>query len=159
MGLFSKKVKEVKEIKLVMPIEGEITELSNVPDPVFAEKMMGDGFAIIPANGKVFAPCDGVVGSLFPTGHAIGLVIEEGIEILMHFGLETVTLQGEGFTPMVKQGDTVKAGDLLIDVDLEAVAPKVPSTITPVIFTDIKGKTFDVKMGTHAQGEVVCTIK
>lgn len=156
MGLFSKKV---KEIKLVMPIQGEITELSNVPDPVFAEKMMGDGFAIIPANGKVYAPCDGVVGSLFPTGHAIGLVIEEGIEILMHFGLETVTLQGEGFTTMVKQGDTVKAGDLLIDVDLEAVAPKVPSTITPVIFTDIKGKTFKVEMGNHDQGTVVCTIK
>ena len=112
-----------KVIEFVTPLEGEIIKIDQVDDPVFSEKMMGDGFAIMPTNGKIYAPIDGEVASIFPTGHAIGIKHGEKLEVLIHFGLETVKLKGEGFTTHVKQGDKVKAGDLLIEVDINKVKP------------------------------------
>ena len=121
---------------------------------------MGDGFAIMPTDGKVYAPIDGEVASIFPTGHAIGIKQGDKLEVLIHFGLETVKLKGEGFTTHVKQGDKVKAGDLLIEVDVEKVKPLVPSIVTPVIFTLLENKKFDVKYGeTKAKESGRITIK
>lgn len=157
MALFGRKKKESKTMDMLMPINGEVVQLSTVPDPVFAEKMMGDGFAIIPSDGKIYAPFDAEIVTLFPTGHAIGLAAN-GVELLIHFGLDTVTLNGEGFTTHVKQGDKITAGQLLVEVDVEAVASKVPSIITPVIFTKIDNADYTVQYGNHAQGDVITTI-
>ena len=125
------------KLEVLMPIEGELVALETVPDPVFAEKMMGDGFAINPANGQVYAPVSGEVVNVFPTKHAIGIMSDSGREVLIHFGIDTVTLKGEGFTTHVEAGTHVKAGDLLLTVDIEAIRDKVPSIMTPVLFTDL----------------------
>ena len=93
-----------------MPIEGEIIPLDEIPDPVFSQKMMGDGFGIIPSKGLVVSPVDGEIINVFPTKHAVGIMSKQGYEILIHVGLETVNLKGEGFTLLVKQGDHVLKG-------------------------------------------------
>ncbi|MFV0289210.1 MAG: PTS glucose transporter subunit IIA [Mycoplasmatales bacterium] len=147
MGIFDK-ILGKKEIEFLMPLKGEIVDLTETPDEVFSTKMMGDGFAIKPAKDKqVCAPLAGEIVSIFPTNHALGLKTEEGIEILIHVGLDTVNLKGEGFTAHVKAGDKVQAGDLLLEVDFDNIEPKVPSIITPVIFTAIDGYKFEVVKG------------
>ncbi|MGE7879671.1 N-acetylglucosamine-specific PTS transporter subunit IIBC [Peribacillus muralis] len=121
----------------VLPIEGTVLPIEEVPDQVFAMKMMGDGFAIEPANGKLVSPIDGEVLSIFPTNHALGLKMDNGMEILIHVGLDTVKLNGEGFTPLVKEGQRVTKGTPLLDIDLDFVKRNAPSTITPIIFTNL----------------------
>ncbi|MEW9503233.1 glucose-specific PTS transporter subunit IIBC [Jeotgalibacillus marinus] len=121
----------------VSPLNGRAVAITEVPDQVFSGKMMGDGFAIIPTSGQVHSPVDGKIVNVSPTKHAIGIESTSGREILIHFGIDTVKLKGEGFETHVAEGDTVKAGDLLLTVDLEAVQPKVPSIITPIIFTNL----------------------
>lgn len=161
MGLFDK-FKKSKDtgLKFITPIKGEVIKLDEIPDPVFAGKMMGDGFGIMPAEGKIYAPVDGEVSSIFPTGHAIGIKVNDDIEVLIHFGLDTVNLKGEGFTAHVQQGDMVKAGDLLIDVDLDFVKDKVPSIATPIIFTKLENKTFEVKyQNVEAKEENIIVVK
>lgn len=161
----SKEKKEQRSEKgngltFLMPINGEIIDRTDIPDPVFAEGMMGDGFGIVPLDGKVYAPADGEVVSIFPTKHAIGMKMENGIEYLIHFGLETVNLKGEGFTSHITDGQKIKSGDLILEVDLESIKTKVPSIITPVIFTDIKGHTFSVNKGNSSALDNSCiTIK
>ncbi|MGL5020781.1 MAG: PTS sugar transporter subunit IIA [Mycoplasmatales bacterium] len=144
MGLFSGFSKK-KEIEFLIPLSGEVVKLETVEDPVFSGKMMGDGFAINPTDGKIYSPVDGTVASIFPTGHAVGIKVDDNLDVLIHFGLDTVKLKGEGFTTHVKQGDVVKAGDLLIEVDIAVVKPQVPSIVTPIIFTTLEGKSFDVE--------------
>ncbi|MFA6074883.1 MAG: glucose-specific PTS transporter subunit IIBC [Negativicutes bacterium] len=117
------------------PLEGKIISLEEVPDQVFSQKFMGDGFAIVPKSGEVVSPVDGVIETFFPTKHAIGIKADNGTEILIHFGVDTVNLNGEGFTAHAKQGDRVTAGQKLLSVDLAVVASKVPSIITPIIIT------------------------
>lgn len=95
--------------------------LEQVNDEAFAQKMMGDGIAITPDEGKVYAPCDGVISMVFPTGHALGILSKDGIEVLIHIGIDTVELNGVGFNAYVAQGDEVKAHQLLIDVDINMV--------------------------------------
>ncbi|WP_096434766.1 PTS sugar transporter subunit IIA [Alteribacter populi] len=121
---------------LVSPITGKAVPLSEVPDPTFAEKMMGDGLAIQPDEGTVVAPVHGEVVQLFPTKHAVGLKTVNGVEILIHIGIETVNMQGEGFEAFVKEGDKVAAGDKLITFDMDLINEKAESTITPVIITN-----------------------
>lgn len=143
MGLFGKLFgsKEPEQLVVTSPLAGKVLKMEEVPDQAFSQKMMGDGFAIDPVSGDLFAPISAEVALVFEaTGHAIGLKTEDGLEILLHFGVDTVNLQGEGFDVKVKQGDKVKAGDLLLSVDLEAVKAKAPSVITPVIFTNLAGK-------------------
>lgn len=136
----------------VMPLDGKLLELKDVPDQVFSQKMMGDGFAIEPANGEVVSPVDGTVSIFFPTKHAIGFTADNGREILVHFGVDTVNLQGEGFEALVEQGDKVNAGQPVLRVDLEKVRGKVPSVITPVIFTNLtEGETVSFKPGTNVK--------
>lgn len=140
--------------QIQMPLTGRIMPISEVPDPVFAEGMMGDGFAIEPVDGKVTAPVSGKVVTVFPTKHAIVIESEAGLEVLIHFGLDTLKLKGEGFTTHVEQGQNVKAGDLLLTVDIDAIIGKVPSVITPVVFTNLSegekvviSRTGNVKAG------------
>jgi sugar PTS system EIIA component len=134
--LFGKKEEPIKTIKLLAPITGKAVDLNEVPDPVFSEKMMGDGLAIVPEDGIVVAPVDGEVIQVFPTKHAVGIRAKTGAEILIHIGLETVSLKGEGFETHVKQGDQVKAGDKLVSFDMGIISEKAKSTITPIIITN-----------------------
>ena len=118
------------------PLTGKRIPLKDVPDPTFSEKMMGDGLAIDPTEGKVVAPIDGEVTLTFPTKHAIGLKSKSGIEILIHIGLETVNLDGEGFEVHVNEGDQVSIGDPLVTFDFELIKRKAASVITPIIITN-----------------------
>jgi PTS system glucose-specific IIA component len=133
--LFGKK--EVKkEETIVAPLTGKIVSIEEVPDPTFAQKMMGDGIAIEPTEGVVVSPVDGEIVQFFHTKHAIGIQSESGAEILIHVGLETVGMNGEGFEGHVNVGDKVKAGDKLLSFDLELIREKAASTVTPIVITN-----------------------
>ena len=116
--------------------EGQVIELEKVQDPVFSQKMMGDGFAVEPANGQIVSPVAGKVTSVFPTKHALGLVTESGLEVLVHIGLDTVSLEGKPFTVKVEEGQTVATGDLLVEADLDAIREAGRATSTVVVFTN-----------------------
>jgi PTS system trehalose-specific IIC component len=115
---------------------GKVMPVSEVEDQVFASRAMGDGIAIDPSEGKIYAPYSGKITVAFPTGHAYGMETAGGKEVLIHIGMDTVELNGKGFEPAVKQGDTVKQGDLLTEVDLDYIRSQGKPVITPVIFTD-----------------------
>ena len=116
--------------------DGQVIALEEVKDPVFAQKMMGDGFAVEPANGNIVSPVTGTVSSIFPTKHALGLVTESGLEVLVHIGLDTVSLEGKPFTVHVSEGQKVAAGDLLVTADLDAIRAAGRETSTVVVFTN-----------------------
>lgn len=149
MGLFD--FKKTKELAIAMPITGEIIELEKVPDEMFSTKMMGDGFAIVPSSGEIFAPVAGEVVTLFPTLHAIGMKTQEGIEILIHFGMDTVNLKGEGFVAHIEQGDVVAKGDKLVSVDINIIKDKVPSLITPIIFTNSSNYKIEIEKAVYGK--------
>ena len=123
-------------VSILSPLTGEAKELSQANDPVFAQGVMGQGVLIQPSEGKLVAPVDATVSVLFPTKHAVGLMSTDGVELLMHIGMDTVNLEGQGFTAHVAQGDSVKAGDLLITFDIEAIKAAGYLTETPVIITN-----------------------
>lgn len=144
---------------LASPIEGEIVELDKVPDEVFSDKLLGDGFAVVPKGNKVYAPADGEVTVLFPTKHAVAITTKEGLEVLIHVGIDTVSLNGEGFTAHVAQGDKVKKGDLLLTLDLELIGAKVKSLISPVIITNMNIiESINVNIGMKDSGEKAASI-
>ena len=122
---------------------GEAIELSKVEDEVFASGALGQGLAIVPEKGEVYAPCDGEITTFFPTGHAIGLQADNGAELLIHVGMDTVKLEGKGFEPMAKQGDKVKKGQLLLKFDMDFIKKEGYTVVTPIIvsntddFTDV----------------------
>ncbi|WP_099778042.1 beta-glucoside-specific PTS transporter subunit IIABC [Streptococcus suis] len=118
------------------PLSGQILPLEKVNDATFSKKMLGDGVAIIPKDGKVYAPFDGAVTSLFPTKHAIGLTSDEGVELLIHFGLETVELKGRGFVSHVSDGEKVEKGQLMLEVDVEMLVAEGYDIVTPVVVTN-----------------------
>ena len=133
--LFGKK--EVKkEETIVAPLTGKIVSIEEVPDPTFSQKMMGDGIAIEPTEGVVVSPVDGEIVQFFHTKHAIGIQSESGAEILIHVGLETVNMNGEGFEGHVNVGEKVKAGDKLLSFDLDLIKEKAASTVTPIVITN-----------------------
>ncbi|PEQ94368.1 hypothetical protein CN481_06715 [Bacillus sp. AFS006103] len=140
------------EKDFVMPIEGEIISITEVPDQVFSQKMMGEGFGIIPSKGTVVSPVDGEIMSVFPTKHAIGIISKQGYEILIHIGLDTVNLKGEGFNVLVKEGQRITKGQEILTFDLEFIKKSAPSAITPVIFTNLK-KLNVKKQGHLDQGQ------
>lgn len=121
----------------ISPIQGEIVPISEVPDPVFGEKMMGDGFAVIPSEGTVVSPVNGKIINLFPTKHAIGILSDSGREILIHVGIDTVNLKGQGFEALVSEDDHIEKGQPLLKVDLDFVKQNSPSIITPIVFTNL----------------------
>ncbi len=124
------------KISIIAPLSGEIVALEQVPDPVFSEKTLGDGIAILPENGKIYSPVNGTIASIAATKHAYGFESEDGLDILVHVGLETVGLNGEGFTVYKNVGDTVKVGDLIAEADLDLLKSKKLNLITPVLLCD-----------------------
>ncbi|WP_407272199.1 glucose-specific PTS transporter subunit IIBC [Radiobacillus sp. PE A8.2] len=133
-------------IDFASPVRGQILPLEEVPDQVFSKKLMGDGFAVKPADGKFVSPVNGKILNIFPTKHAIGIEAENGMEILLHIGLDTVNLKGEGFTAKVEEGDVVKQGQEIMRVDLDYIANNATSTITPIIFTNLQeGQAVHIK--------------
>ena len=129
---FFKKVKN--NDTFVSPVKGKMIQLSEVSDPVFAEGMMGQGFGIIPSDHSIYAPVEGDVTMAFPTGHAYGIKTKDGTEVLIHLGIDTVELKGEGFEVFAKQGDYVKKGDLLCKMDLETIHEKGKEDTCIVLF-------------------------
>ena len=136
---------DVNEAEVVSPLQGDVISLSAVKDPVFAGGAMGNGVGIIPTDGKVTAPVSGIVSTLFPTKHAIGITGDNGVEILIHVGMDTVNLEGRGFTTYIQQGDHVNKGQLLMDVDLNVIKEAGYEIQTPVIITNTNDfKTIEI---------------
>lgn len=135
-GLFKKnKVEEIAS-----PFNGEVIQITEVEDPVFSEKMMGDGIAIIPSEGKLYSPVNGEVIQVFETKHAMIVKSNEGTNILMHVGLETVELGGVPFEPVVKAGDKIEKGQLLMNIDLEYIKNNNLPIVTPVVLVNDGGE-------------------
>jgi len=131
------KIDSKSKTVILAPIEGKAVSLSQVNDITFSEEIMGKGAAIIPSVGRAVSPVNGVISALFETKHAIGITSEDGVEILIHIGLDTVKLGGKHFTAHVKSGDKVKTGDLLVEFDIEAIKKEGYEVITPVLVTNV----------------------
>jgi PTS system D-glucosamine-specific IIC component len=146
--------KVVKSEIIYSPVNGTAADLSETPDDAFAGRMMGDGAMVLPADGTVYAPTDAEIGFVFETKHAIGLETSSGIGMLMHMGIDTVKLNGEGFEVFVKAGDKVKKGDKLMKLDLEYLKSHAPSLASPILCTELSDqqkirllKTGNIKVG------------
>ena len=147
---FKKKEKEMK--KLLAPVSGKLIAIEKVNDPVFAQKMMGDGFAIEPTSEQFYALADGKISAVFPSNHAYGITLDDGMEILVHIGLETVNENGKGFTCHVQLNDVVKAGDMIMEIDSAYLKEKYDLT-TMVIFTNAKAnEEFKVEYDSEVVG-------
>ncbi|QXM06265.1 PTS sugar transporter subunit IIA [Crassaminicella indica] len=133
LSFFSKN----KEIILQAPFQGKIVDIEEVSDPVFSSKMLGDGIAIRPSSNIAVAPCDGKITQIFATNHAFGITTKEGLEILVHIGIDTVNLKGKGFTRLVEVGTDVKKGTAIIEVDLDYIEKSGKDTITPIVITNM----------------------
>ena len=121
---------------LLSPLEGEVVLLAEVNDPTFAEEILGKGVAVRPVGGRVCAPADGRLVSVFETGHAFGMITDHGAEVLVHVGLDTVNLKGKYFTVKKAAGDTVKAGDVILEFDADAIKAEGYDVITPVVISN-----------------------
>lgn len=138
-------------IDIIAPISGEIVNIEDVPDVVFAEKIVGDGIAIKPTGNKIVAPVDGTIGKIFETNHAFSIESDNGIELFVHFGIDTVELKGEGFTRLAEEGQKVQKGDLVLEFDLTLLEEKAKSTLTPVVISNMD----EIKELTKLTGSVV----
>ncbi|WP_261815721.1 PTS glucose transporter subunit IIA [Vibrio gallicus] len=161
MGLFDKLKKLVSDegntagsIEIISPLDGEIVNIEDVPDVVFAEKIVGDGIAIKPTGNKIVAPVNGTIGKIFETNHAFSIESTDGIEMFVHFGIDTVELKGEGFTRIAEEGQEVKVGDTVIEFDLALLEEKAKSTLTPVVISNMDEiKELNKLSGTVTVGE------
>lgn len=126
-----------KAINIIAPLTGEILAIEDVPDEVFAKKIVGDGIAIRATGNKMVAPCDGEIGKIFETNHAFSLESDAGIQLFVHFGIDTVELKGTGFTRIAKEGQKVKMGDTIIEFDLEFLKANAKSILTPVVISNM----------------------
>lgn len=160
--LFGKKEEKLSEEIIYAHLSGRLMNIDEVPDPVFSQKMMGDGMAIEPTNGEIVSPVDGEIIQVFHTKHAVGIRSQSGLEILLHIGLETVSMNGEGFEAHVKEGDKVKVGAPLITCNLDLIKEKATSTITPIVITNgdivhtlTKESLGDVEKGTSKLFQVM----
>lgn len=142
---------EAEAVTVFAPLTGNVIPLSEVTDTAFSSGALGQGAAIVSAEGKLYAPVDGVVAAFFPTGHAVGIQTDDGVELLIHVGMDTVTLDGKGFDKKVNQGDHVKKGDLLLEFDLHTIEEAGLSAVTPVIVTNPGGRS-EIS---HTQAETV----
>ncbi|EWH23056.1 PTS sugar transporter subunit IIA [Bacillus haynesii] len=139
-----KSKKKIKEEEIFSPLTGQLVPLEQVPDPVFSEKMMGDGIAVIPEEGMLVSPVEGEVVQVFHTKHAIGIKSVSGLDILLHVGLETVELNGEGFNVFIKEGQTVKVGDPLLNFDISFLRNENKEIITPIVITNYSEKVDEI---------------
>ena len=121
---------------MVSPIKGEVLNLNDIEDAAFSSGVLGQGVAIIPSEGKVVAPVDGVVTTLFPSLHAIGILSDEGVEVLIHIGLNTVQLEGRGFEACIKQGDRITKGQTILKFDIDVIKEAGYSVVTPIVVTN-----------------------
>ena len=155
-------VEEVTDSEVVVaPCDGKVGLLSETPDETFASEMMGKGLVIFPTSNKFYAPVDGKVSFVFGTKHAIGMVSDKGTEILLHIGIDTVTLNGEGYTIHVENGQDIKKGDLLAEVDLDFIKSKGLSTATPIVFTNLEqnSKLKVLKMGEVKANDAIIEVQ
>jgi glucose-specific phosphotransferase enzyme IIA component len=163
MGLFDKlfgsKENKSVEVEIYAPLSGEIVNIEDVPDVVFSEKIVGDGIAIRPKGNKIVAPIDGVIGKIFETNHAFSMESKEGIELFVHFGIDTVELKGEGFTRIAQEGQAVKRGDTVIEFDLELLESKAKSVLTPVVVSNMDEiSNIEKKAGEVVAGESIVLV-
>ncbi|MFC0276316.1 PTS glucose transporter subunit IIA [Enterococcus devriesei] len=152
-GLFNKKV------ELHAPVSGNVIEITEVNDPVFSQKMMGDGFAVKPTAGQINSPINGRVKSIFPTLHAVALETDDGQEMLLHIGIDTVELNGEGFQSNLIEGQKIKIGDPLVQVDLAVLAEKGKDNVIIIVLPELKDKQVIVQTGEKQSGEVAAILK
>lgn len=126
-------------IEIIAPLSGQIVDIEDVPDVVFAEKIVGDGVAIRPAGTRMVAPVNGTIHKIFETNHAFAIESHEGVEVFVHFGIDTVALKGQGFTRVAQEGQVVRAGDTIIELDLALLEEVAKSTLTPVVIANMDG--------------------
>ncbi|AVQ17138.1 glucose-specific phosphotransferase enzyme IIA component [Fusobacterium gonidiaformans 3-1-5R] len=140
MGLFNNlfgKKEEKKVVTIYAPVNGTVIDLAEIPDPAFAEKMVGDGCGMEPKEGAICSPVNGEIANIFDTRHAVSFDSEDGLEMIVHFGIDTVKLKGEGFKALRGEGET-KVGDAIVEYDLAYIAANAPSTRTPVIINNME---------------------
>ena len=160
--IFKKKVeKESNDVSIFSMVDGEVININQVSDPVFSEKMMGDGFAIIPNNGEIYSPVVGIVESIFPTKHAIGLKTDSNIDVLVHMGVDTVDLKGEPFEILVSVGDKISKAHQIARVDLNHLSDNGKSNEMIVVFPEGEvSTTFNqVKFGKVSIGDLIGTLQ
>ncbi|MFR4753380.1 MAG: PTS glucose transporter subunit IIA [Enterococcus raffinosus] len=147
-------------MKIYTPANGEVVELKKVNDPVFSEKMMGEGFAVKPIDGKIHSPIKGTIKSVFPSLHALTIEAEDGLDLLIHIGLDTVELNGNGFSSIIQEGQKVKAGDLLVQIDRNYLAEhKKDDILSCGVFPEMKDKELETSLGEKQVGEIGAVIK
>lgn len=156
--MFKKLFNKENKIVLYSPVKGNVIDITQVPDPVFSEKMMGEGVAIIPEANTICSPFDGQIIQVFKTKHAISLRSSDGIEIIIHIGLETVSLNGEGFEVLVNDGDFVKAKQNLLKVDFDFLKSKGLNTITPIVIINHEDKTIKKSLGSKNSGDLLMSV-
>lgn len=154
-GFLKRKVREVKS-----PVDGQIVALESVDDEVFSQKLVGDGVAVIPMSNRFKAPIDGIVSKIFSTNHAYSIKSPKDLEVMVHIGLETVALEGKGFTRIANEGDEVKAGDVIIEADLAYIREHAKDIITPVIIMEESDvKEIDKKLTIVKAGDMIMEVK
>lgn len=153
-GFLKRKVREINA-----PVDGQVVALESVDDEVFSQKMVGDGVAIIPMSNSFTAPIDGVVSKIFSTNHAYSIKSAKDLEVMVHIGLETVALEGKGFTRIANEGDKVKAGDVIIEADLAYIREHAKDVITPVIVLEESDvKEIDKKLNIVKGGDMIMEV-
>jgi len=154
-GFLKRKTREI-----FSPVDGQIVKLQSVNDEVFSQKMVGDGVAVIPVGTQFCAPIDGVVSKIFSTNHAYSIKSNKDLEVMVHIGLETVALDGKGFTRMANEGDVVKAGDVIVEAELSYIQKHAKDIITPIIITDESDtKKIEKKYTIVKQGDKIMEVK
>lgn len=149
----------LNEIHVYSPLQGKVINVTEVNDPVFSKKMIGDGIAVIPENGEIYSPVDGVLTKVFGTKHAFSFLSDDNLEILLHFGLETVELKGLGFEVYVSSGNKVKKGDLIAKADLDYIKSKGKSLVSPVVVTNLEEfKNIDVFVGNANNSSIIFSV-
>ena len=153
--------KAVIAVSILSPVTGEVFELSSVPDEAFSSGMMGDGIAVLPTDPEITAPVAGTIAFVFDTKHAIGLVTEQGIGVMIHIGIDTVKLNGKGFDVLVETGQIVSAGQPVMQLDLPYLKKHASSLVSPVIITELPDgyKLRPVKTGNVKNGEEILVVE
>lgn len=160
LGFLKKNKKDKNIVKMYAPIKGKVIKIEEIPDEVFSSKMVGDGFAVVPDEGLVCSPCEGEVLKIFPTKHAILMKTNDGLELIVHLGIDTVELKGEGFKELIEAGTKVKVGEPLVEMDLAFIEENGKSTISPCVITNMdKIEEITVDYKNCALKEEVCRLK